>query len=232
MEALEQKQILERLLEEEEAEFRKRELEIAEERERSKAELARKIEKMQVEMEVKKATTDLEIEQEELESEISERESVQGEVIPALVPELSPHTPPLCVHLPPDDSITASKGLKIDKEVSSASIVSQSNTSFPYKPLPTPNSQPKDIVRETLLKVGANDLTPHANTPVVTGPPFVPKKEQISPADMCEGKKHVTVKQEVMPTYSAGRGIVANTSASNPAVNPTSFKTSVRITSR
>ena len=118
---------------------------------------------MQVEMEVKKATVDLEIEQEELQSKISERESVPGEVIPALVPELSPHTPPLRVHLPPDDSITASKALKIDHEVSSASIISQSSTSFLYKPLPTPNSQPKDIVRETLLKVDANDLTPHAN---------------------------------------------------------------------
>ena len=133
MEALEQKQSLERLLEEEEAEFRKKE--------RSKAELARKIEKMQVEMEVKKAAVDLEIEQEELQSEISERESVTGEVIAALVPELSPHTPPLRVHLPPDDSITASKALKIDHEVSSALIISQSDTSFPYKSLPTPNSQ-------------------------------------------------------------------------------------------
>lgn len=162
--------------------------------------MARKIEKMQVEMEVKKATVDLEIEQEELQSKISERESVPGEVIPALVPELSPHTPPLRVHLPPDDSITASKALKIDHEVSSASIISQSSTSFLYKPLPTPNSQPKDIVRETLLKVDANDLTPHTNTPVVTGPPFAPKKEQISPADMCKREKHVTVKQEVIPT--------------------------------
>ena len=131
VEALEQKQSLERLLEGEEAEFRKRELEIAEERERSKAELARKIEKMQVEMEVMKATVDLEIEQEELQSEILERESVPGEVIPALVPELSLHTPPLRVHLPPDDFITASKALKIDHEVSSASIISQSSTSFP-----------------------------------------------------------------------------------------------------
>ena len=51
-----------------------------------------------------------------------------------------------------------------------------------------------------MLKVDANDLTPHANTPVVTGPPFAPKREQISPADMCEGEKYVTVKQEVMPT--------------------------------
>ena len=198
--ALEQKQSLERLLEEEEAEFKKRELEIAEERERSKAELARKIEKMQVEMEVKKAAVDLEIEQEELQSEISERESVPGEVIPVLVPELSPHTPPLRVHLPPDDYITASKALKIDHEVSSASIISQSDTSSLYKPLPTPNSQPKDIVRETLLKVDANDFTPHANTPVVTGPPLAPKKEQISPADMCKSEQHVTLKQDVMPT--------------------------------
>ena len=178
VEALEQKQSLERRLEEE-AEFKKRELEIAEDRERSKAELARKIEKMQVEMEVKKAAVDLEIEQEELRSEISEKESVSGEVIPALVPELSPQTPPLRVHLPLDDYITASKALKIDHEVSSASIISQNDTSVLYKPLPTPNSQPKDIVRETLLKVDANDFTPHANTPVVTGPPLASKKEQI-----------------------------------------------------
>ena len=76
----------------------------------------------------------------------SQRESVPGEVIPALVPELSPHTPPLCVHLTSDDYITASKALKIDHKVSSASIISQSDTSLLYKPLPTPNSQPKDIV--------------------------------------------------------------------------------------
>ena len=69
---------------------------------------------MQVEMEVKKAAVDLEIEQEELPSEISQRESVPSEVIPVLVPELSPHTPPLRMHLPPDDYITASKALKID----------------------------------------------------------------------------------------------------------------------
>ena len=191
---------MERLLEEQEAEFKERELEIAEERERSKAELARKIEKMQVEMEVKKAAVDLEIEQEELQSEISERESVPGEVIPALVPELSPYTPPLRVHLPPDDYITASKTLKIDHEVSSASIISQSDTSLLYKPLPTPNFQSKDIVRETLLKVDANDFTPHANTPVVTGPPLTSKKEHISPAGMCKSEQHVAVKQDVMPT--------------------------------
>ena len=197
VEALEQKQSLERLLEEEEAEFKKRELEIAEERERSKAELARKIEKMQVEMEVKKAAVDLEIEQEELQSE---REFVPGEIIPALVPELSPHTSPLRVHLPPDDYITASKALKIDHEVSSASIISQSDTSLLYKPLPTPNSQPKDIVGETLLKVDANDFTPHVNTPVVTGPPLTSKKEHISPAGMCKSERYVIVKQDVMPT--------------------------------
>ena len=185
VEVLEPKQSLEHRLEEEEAEFKKRELEIAEERERSKAELARKIEKMQVEMEVKEAAVDLEIEQEELQREISERESVPGEVIPALlVHELSPHTPPLRVHLPPDDYITACKALKVDHEVSSASIISPSDTSLLYKILPTPNSQPKDIVRETSLKVDANDFTPLANTPVVTRPPLASKKEQILPAGM------------------------------------------------
>ena len=129
-----------------------------------------------IQMEVKKAAVDLEIEQEELQSEISKRESVLGEVIPALVLELSPHTSPLRVHLPLDDYITASKALKIDHEVSSASIISQSDTSLLYKPLPTPNSRPKDI-RETLLKIDANDFTPHANAPVVTGPPLSSKEE-------------------------------------------------------
>lgn len=51
-----------------------------------------------------------------------------------------------------------------------------------------------------MLKVDANDLAPHANTLVVTGPTFAPKKEQISPADMYKSEKHVTVKQDVMPT--------------------------------
>jgi len=41
---------------------------------------------------------------------------------------------------------------------------------------------------------------PHANTPVVTGPPLATKKEQISLVGMCKSEQHVTVKQEVMPT--------------------------------
>ena len=104
------------------------------------------------------------------------------------------------MHLPPDNYITASKALKIDHEESSASIISQSDTSLLYKPPPIPNSQLKPIVRETLLKVDANDLTPHANTPVVRGPPLTSKKEQISPAGMYKSEQHVTVKQDVMPT--------------------------------
>ena len=99
------------------------------------------------------------------------------------------------MHLPPDDYITASKALKVDHEVSSASIISPSDTSLLYKSLPTPNSQPKDIVRETLLKVDTNDFTPLANTP-----PLASKKGQISPAGMCKSEQHVTVKQDVMPT--------------------------------
>ena len=104
------------------------------------------------------------------------------------------------MHLPPDDYITASKALKIDHEESSASIISQSDTSLLYKPPPIPNSQLKPIVRETLLKVDANDFTPHANTPMVTGPPLTSKKEQILLAGMCKSKQHVNVKQDVMPT--------------------------------
>ena len=35
---------------------------------------------------------------------------------------------------------------------------------------------------------------------MVTGPPFAPKKERISPAVMCKSEQHVTEKQDVMPT--------------------------------
>ena len=68
MEALEEKQSLERRLEEEEVEFKRRELEFEEERKRSKAELARKLGKMTAEIEVKKAAVEFKMEQEELQS--------------------------------------------------------------------------------------------------------------------------------------------------------------------
>ena len=113
---------------------------------------------------------------------------------------MSPRTPRLRVHLPPYDYITAFKALKVDHEVSSASIMSQSDTSLLYKPLPTPNSQPNDIVRETLFKLNANNFTPHANKPMVTGSPLVFKKEQVLPVDVCKSEQHVTLKQDVMPT--------------------------------
>ena len=70
MEALEEKQSLERRLEEEEVEFKRRELELGleEERKRSKAKLARKLEKMTAEIELKKAAVEFKMEQEELQS--------------------------------------------------------------------------------------------------------------------------------------------------------------------
>ena len=70
MEALEEKQSLERRLEEEEVEFKRRELELEleEERKRSKAKLARKLEKMTAEIELKKAAVEFKMEQEELQS--------------------------------------------------------------------------------------------------------------------------------------------------------------------
>ena len=140
------------------------------------------------------------------------------------------------MHLPPDDYITASKALKIDHEVSSASIISQSD--LRYKPLPTLNSQPKDIVRETLLGVDANDFTPHANTPMVTGPPLTSKKEQILLAGMCKSKQHVNVKQDVMPTPQSPLQL-SHTQLEEVLLQTlehltqqSSFATSVRITRR
>ena len=122
--------------------------------------------------------------------------------------------------------------------MSSASIISQSD--LWYKPLPTLNSQPKDIVRETLLRVDANDFTPHANTPVVTGPPLTSKKEHtgISPAGMCKSEQYVTVKQDVMPTPQSPLQL-SHTQLEEVLLETlehltqqSSFATSVRITRR
>ena len=190
VEALEQRQSLERRLEEEEAEFKKRELEIAEERERNKADMARKIEKMQVEMELKKAAVDLEIEQEELQTECSDNETV-SEIIPPLNPELIPHTPlrpfssppdtrPI-LHPPSDVCTTTSKSLKVEHEVSSVSLISQSDMVPPYIPLPTPASQQKDTRQKTSVRADIDDFKP-----------FVTKDEKRSPAEKFKGEHQAT----------------------------------------
>jgi len=181
VEALEQRQSLEHRLEEEEAEFQKRELEIAKERERNKAEMARKIERMQVEMELKKATVDLEIEKEELQTERSDDETV-SEIIPPLNPELIPHTPlrpfslPQDTHLipqPPSDvQATRTKALEAEHEVSSVSTFSQSDMDPPYIPLPNPASQPKETRQKSSVRVDVDEFKP-----------FVTKDEKSSPTD-------------------------------------------------
>ena len=190
VEALEQRQSLECRLEEEEAEFKKRELEIAEERERNKAEMARKIEKMQVKMELMKAVVDLEIEQEELQTECSDNETV-SEIIPPLNPELIPHTPlrpfssppdtrPI-LHPPSDVRTTTSESLKVEHEVSSVSLISQSDMVPPYIPLPTPASQQKDTRQKTSLRADVEDFKP-----------FVTKDEKRSPAEKFKGEHQAT----------------------------------------
>ena len=63
MHVLEERQRLERLLEEREAEFRRKELEIDEERRRGKAEIERKVELLAMETEMKQATVSLMIEE-------------------------------------------------------------------------------------------------------------------------------------------------------------------------
>ncbi|KAJ7363154.1 hypothetical protein OS493_011432 [Desmophyllum pertusum] len=58
IDVLEEKQYLERRMEEEEAELKKKELQIEEERLKRKAEWSRKMEMLEVELEMKKATMD------------------------------------------------------------------------------------------------------------------------------------------------------------------------------
>ena len=135
VETHEQRKNLERRLEGEEAEFKKRELEIAEERERKKAELARQIERMQAEMKIKKAAVDLEIEREELRTELSSNKTV-SEIIPALhvvensipyipfTPASSSPNPLLCLPPPSDVQIATSKAFEVEHEVLSVSVIS------------------------------------------------------------------------------------------------------------
>ena len=204
VEALEQRQSLERRLEEEEAEFHKRELEIAKEREQNKAEMARKIEKMQVEMELKKAAVDLEIEQEELQTERSDNETV-SEIIPPLNPELIPHTPlrpfslsqdtHLIPHPPSDVQTTRTKALKAEHEVSSVSAFSQSDMDPPYVPLPTPASQSKETRQKSSVRVDVDDFKP-----------FVTKDEKSSPTDKFKSelqtpqRSHTQLEQVLLQT--------------------------------
>ena len=165
VEALEQRQSLERRLEEEEAEFQKRELEIAKERERNKAEMARKIERMQVEMELKKATVDLEIEKEELQTERSDDETV-SEIIPPLNPELIPHTPLRPFSLPQDTHLIPQPPSDIQ------ATFSQSDMDPPHVPLPTPASQPKETRQKSSVRVDVDEFKL-----------FVTKDEKSSPTD-------------------------------------------------
>ena len=120
--ALEEKHSLERCLDEQEAEFKRRELEIEEERKRNRAELERKLEKIAAETELKKAAVELKIEEEELLSQYSCDRNKEDEVNPTLSTMLYPDVsdPPISLPL----------------KVSSVSVISQSNISSAYVPLP------------------------------------------------------------------------------------------------
>ena len=145
--ALEEKQSLERCLEEQEAEFKRRELEIEEERKRNRAESERKLEKIAAETELKKAAVELKIEEEELLSQYSCDRNKGDEVDPTLSTMLYPDVsdPPISLPLkvsffaPPLLDIHTSAApmtVTVKPEVSSVSVISQSNISSAYVPLP------------------------------------------------------------------------------------------------
>ena len=147
IEALEEKQSLERCLEEQEAKFKRREPEIEEERKRNRAELKRRLEKIAAETEFKKAAVELKIEEEELLSQYPCDRSEGDEVNPTLSTMLYPDVsdPPISLPLkvssfvPPLLDIQTSAApitVTVKLEVSSVSVISQSNISSAYVPLP------------------------------------------------------------------------------------------------
>ena len=210
VEALEQRQTLERRLEEEEAEFKKRELEIAEERERNKAEMARKIERMQAELEMKKAAVDLEMEREQLRSELSDSETV-SEIIPPLqvvqnsishtpfMPTSSSPGPRLSLHPPFDVRTISSRTFKVEHEVSSVSATSQSDMVPSYTPLPTPASQLREKMQEPFVRTDANDFKPHMNIQTTASFPFASKVDRNSPVQKFKGERQ-TPQLDVSPS--------------------------------
>ena len=149
MEALEEGQNLERRLENEEAEFKKRELEVEEKRKRSKAELTGKLERIAVEKELKEAVLELEIEVEESQSGCSDERSEENEATPVLSPKLGLDAPRPKISLTPEilsceqllttsyaPAELAPKDPTIKQEVLSTSPVSQDVMLSQYLPLP------------------------------------------------------------------------------------------------
>ena len=91
-----------------------------------------------------------------------------------------PDTRPI-LHPPSDVCTTTSKSLKVEHEVSSVSLISQSDMVPPYIPLPTPASQQKDTRQKTSLRADVEDFKP-----------FVAKDEKRSPAEKFKGEHQAT----------------------------------------
>jgi len=88
--------------------------------------------------------------------------------------------------------------LKVDHEVSSASVISKDGISPQYIPLPTPASQRKDTKQGISSKADANDITPSVNMPRATSSPTA-TKEQTFPTERCKSEQR-TPQQDVSST--------------------------------
>ena len=208
IEALEEKQSLERCLEEQEAEFKRREREIEEERKRNRAELERKLEKIAAETELKKAAVELKIEKEELLSQYSCDGSEGDEANPTLSTMLYPDVsdPPISLPLkvssfapPLLDIQTAAPPMTmtVKPEVSSASVISQSDISSLYVSLPNLLASQK----KTTLSAEERDFTPRVHVPTETAiPSFASQKEDVSPREHHLSEQR---KSDVSPSFAA-----------------------------
>ena len=133
---------------------------------------------------------------------------LHNNIIPALPLELGSHTSPAPVSLPsnvflPVDPLfdaqnVKSEALKVDHEVSSASVISKDGISPQYIPLPTPASQRKDTKQGISSKADANDITPSVNMPRATSSPTA-TKEQTFPTERCKSEQR-TPQQDVSST--------------------------------
>lgn len=158
-------------------------------------------------MEFKKAAVDIEIEQEELQNEHSHNETLASD-ISVLPLELGSHASPAPVGLPsnvflPVDPLfdaqnVTSEALKVDHEMSSASVISQDGILSQYVSLPTPASQRKDTKQGISSKADANDITLSVNMPGATSSPTA-TKEQTFPTKRCKSEQ-LTPQQDVLST--------------------------------
>ena len=170
--------------------------------------MERKLEKLAAETELKKAAAELKIEKEELLSQYSCDGSEGDEVNPTLSTMLYPDVsdPPINLSLkvssfaPPlldIQTAAAPMTVTVKPEVSSASVISQSDISSLYVPLPNLLAAQK----KTTLSGEERDFTPRVHVPIETASPsFASQKEDVSPREhhLSEQRKF-----DVSPSFAA-----------------------------